>query len=351
MTISFAGILLALLFIGAILAIIALFLRLTRRFDVINREVAQQLGQMSNDINVHLRDSVKIMQSSHQQLDQRLTGATTVFGEVKEQLGRLEATNKQIYEVGKNISSLQDLLRAPKLRGGLGEYILEDLLKQIIPAEHYDIQYQFKNGQRVDAVIRFGKKMVPIDAKFPLENFKRLAEAQTDEEQRQWRKAFLSDVKTHIKSIAEKYILPDEDTFDFALMYIPAENVYYEIFIKDEKLGEGSSVFQYAIERKVIPVSPNSFYAYLRVILLGLRGMVVESRAKEIIVSLSQISGDMDKFARDFELIGRHIGNAQSSYINSEKRLLKLTGRLASIDSADKEHEEIERPVNERLTT
>ena len=329
MTTYVLAVLAVIILLAAAFGVLALFFRLSKRLDGIGKDVSEQFTQVNTTVNDHLRESYKIMQSSHQQLDSRLSGATDVFGKVKEQLGRLEATNRQIFEVGKDISSLQDLLRAPKMRGGFGEYMLEDLLKQVMPPGHYEAQYTFSGGQRVDAIIRFGERIVPIDAKFPLENFKRLTGAKDEDEQRRGRKAFVSDVKTHIKSISDKYILPDEGTFDFALMYIPAENVYYEMFIKDEKIEEGAGIFQYAIDKKVIPVSPNSFYAYLRVILLG---MAVESRTKEIIANISRLSGDMDKFAGDFERVGKHIGNAQSSYAESEKRLSKVTDRFLNIE-------------------
>ena len=176
---------------------------------------------------------------------------------------------------------------------------------------------------------------MPVDAKFPLENFKRMLEASDEKEQIALRKSFVSDIKIHIRNISEKYIVPDEGTFDFALMYIPAENVYYETIIKDEKLGEDSSIFQYAINKKVIPVSPNSFYAYLRVILLGLKGMTIEKSAKEMILHLSRMRGDFDKFGTEFTKIGRHLDNAKSNYSESEKRLIKLADKLDNIESLD----------------
>jgi len=262
-------------------------------------------------------------------------------GDVKEHLGKLEESNRRLYEIGKDISSLQDLLRAPKIRGGLGEYILEDLLKQIFPREYYILQYEFKNKERVDAVIKFGEGIVPVDAKFPLENFRRLLEADDEKEQIAIKKNFISDIKNHIKAISEKYIVPDEGTFDFALMYIPAENVYYETIIKDERIDEESGIFQYAINKKVIPVSPNSFYAYLRVILLGLKGMAIEKSAKEILSNLSRLRSGFDKFAADFSKIGRHLDNAKNNYLESERRLIKLTDKLAHIESLDQSKDKL----------
>ena len=284
---------------------------------------------------------MKLIHEANQNIGSRLDSATKVVGDVREHLGKLEESNQRVYEIGKDISGLQDLLRAPKIRGGIGEYILEDLLRQIIPKKYYNLQYEFKNKERVDAVICLGGGMVPVDAKFPLENFRRMLEAEDEKKQLALKKNFISDIKNHIKKISEKYIVPDEGTFDFALMYIPAENVYYETIIKDEKIDEESGIFQYAIDKKVVPVSPNSFYAYLRVILLGLKGMAIEKNAKEVLLNISRIKGEFEKFGGDFAKIGRHLDNARVNYSDSEKRLIKLTDRLLNIESLGESEEKV----------
>ena len=200
---------------------------------------------------------------------ERIADTTKVFGEVKEGLGALTQRTKVIEEVGKNISSFQEILRAPKLRGGFGELLLERLLTDILPHKNYSLQYSFNNGAIVDAVIHIGGKKVPIDSKFPLEDFERMLASESEEEQVALRKQFSRTIKKHIDDVA-RYILPDENTFDFALMYIPAENVYYETILRGQ--AEGSELYAYALQKRVIPVSPNSFYAYLQVIILGLKG-------------------------------------------------------------------------------
>ncbi|MBI3755171.1 MAG: DNA recombination protein RmuC [Deltaproteobacteria bacterium] len=223
------------------------------------------------------------------------------------------------------------MLRAPKLRGGLGELFLGDLLAQILPPTNYKLQYTFRNGTRVDAVIQFNQGLVPIDSKFPLENFKRLIESQTDEERKANKKRFVSDVKKHIDAIAGQYIQPDEGTFNFALMYIPAENVYYETIIKDESFGEEKGIAGYAFLKRVIPVSPNSFYAYLQTILLGLKGMEISGQAQEILSHLERLKGDFDRFLRDFEVVGSHLNNARTKYDEAGKRLEKFQDKLLSL--------------------
>lgn len=294
--------------------------------------VQQQLGQILGHVNERLRENAETFQSFQQSLGERLDNATRVVGTVQKSLGGLEEANRRIYEVGKDIASLQEILRAPKLRGGLGEFLLEDLLAQTLPPEHFFIQYRFKSGDRVDAAIRLGHSLVPVDAKFPLENFKRIVESANEEDKGRAKKQFAADVRKHIDAIAGKYILPDEGTYDFALMYIPAENVYYEIIINDEALGD-RNLSRYALGKRVIPVSPNSFYAYLQAIVLGLRGLRIEEGAKDIIQYLNRLQGDFAKLCDEFALLGKHLGHAQSSYQAAEKRLDQFGQKLLSADA------------------
>lgn len=178
--------------------------------------------------------------------------------------------------------------------------------------------------------------MVSVDSKFPLENFKKIMSADNEEEKRQARKTFINDVKKHVDSIAEKYILPDEGTFDFALMYIPAENVYYELIVK-ENIDEKQTLSSYAMEKKVIPVSPCSLYLYLRTIVQGLKGMRIEENVQEIIKQLNRLTGDMKRFRDEFDVLGRHIVNIKNKYDEAEKRVSNFEGKLLSICQTGKE--------------
>jgi DNA recombination protein RmuC len=306
--------------------------QLSQALDNNAQLVQQQLGQVLGNVNERLKENGEILERTHQSLGERLDNAARVVGNVQKSLGGLEEANRKIYDVGKDIASLQEILRAPKLRGGLGEFFLEDLLAQILPPQHFVIQHAFKSGERVDAVIKLGSSLVPVDSKFPLENFKRMLEAANDDERSRAKRQFVGDVKKHVDAIAGKYILPDEGTYDFALMYIPAENVYYETIIKDDSEGE-RNLSQYALSKRVVPVSPNSFYAYLQAIVLGLKGMKVEEHAKEIIQYLSRLRGDFAKFQDDFGLLGKHLGHAQTSYQTTEKRLEQFGQRLLSADA------------------
>ena len=256
---------------------------------------------------------------------ERIADTTKVFGEVKESLGKLTQRTEQIQEVGKNISSLQDLLRAPKFRGGFGELLLERLLADILPHANYSLQHRFRNGETVDAVIRIGGNLVPIDSKFPLEDFQRILAVESEEEQAALRRQFTRTIKKHIDAVT-KYILPDENTFDFALMYIPAENVYYETILRGH--AEESEIYSYALQKRVIPVSPNSFYAYLQVIILGLKGLHIEKTARDILGHLGRLQGDLQDFQGDYATLGGHIRHAAQRYDDAERKLARLDEKL-----------------------
>jgi DNA recombination protein RmuC len=264
----------------------------------------------------------------------RLDNAARVVGEVQKNLGALGEASEKIFEVGKDIAGLQDILRAPKLRGGLGEYFLTDLLSQILPARNVTFQYAFRSRETVDAVIRLGERLVPVDAKFPLETFRKVLDAKSDEERLALRRKFTQDVRKHVDAIAAKYILPDEGTYDFALMYIPAENVYYEVIVKDE---EESGLTEYALAKRVIPVSPHSFYAYLQAIVLGLRGYQIEENAQFLLQNLTRLKGEFDRFQEDFAVIGKHILHIRDKYEQAQTRLDRFAGRLSQIEQSGQE--------------
>jgi DNA recombination protein RmuC len=266
------------------------------------------------------------LNSVQQTMTTSLASTAQTIHNVDRQLADLKASSAQMLEVGKNIGELQDVLKPPKMRGGFGELLLENLLTQMVP-QNYEMQHHFRNGEMVDAVVHLGSGMVPVDSKFPMESFNRVVQAETDEERLPLRRAFLRDVRAHVDAVA-KYIAPDEGTFEFALMYIPAEGVYYETFFRDEKLDEKESAWTYAMDRRVIPVSPNSFYAYLQAVVLGLNGLRVEERAREIINHLSRIESEYDRFREEFEVLGGHIGRAKAKYDEVDKHVGRLGDRL-----------------------
>lgn len=291
--------------------------------------VGQQLERLTQQLNERLHESVTLVQQGQHAVGERLDNATKVVAEVHRGLGELREATARVHEVGRDVALLHDILKAPKLRGGLGEFLLGDLLSQVLPAAHFELQYGFRSGERVDAVVRLGDALVPIDSKFPLEDFRRLLAAADDAERARARKAFLARVKKHIDDIAAKYIRPDEQTYDFALMYVPAENVYYETIIREET-GEEAGLVDYALARKVVPVSPNSLYAYLQAIVHGLKGMRIEARAQQMMGELARLTGELGRLRDEMRLVGKHLGNAQQAFGAADRRLERVEAKLAA---------------------
>ena len=297
--------------------------------------LSQQLSQIRSEVKQQLQNVTSQLTDTTGQIGKRLDAAANVISDVKKEIGGLSQASKQIFDVGKDISKLSEILKAPKARGILGELSLENLLGQILPQEYYEIQYMFKSGEKVDAVVKLGQKLVPIDAKYVLAKFNRITEAAGEEERNQARKEFFRDVRAHIDKIASKYILPDEGTYDFAMMYVPAENVYYEIIMDSSE----TSVSRYALGQKIILVSPNSLYAYLQAIVLGLRGLKIEQRAGQILETLQKLAIDFDNFKNEFDTLGKHINNARAKYEDAEKKLTKFDSKLSNVESMSSEEE------------
>ncbi len=261
---------------------------------------------------------------------------TRVLADVHERLGQLGEVTKRLETVGGAVTEVQQLLQVPKLRGTIGEVWLEELLRQILPASAYEMQHPFKSGERVDAVVKVGDRLVPVDAKFPLEACQRMLAATGDEAERE-RRVFVRSLRARIDEIADKYIRPDEKTYEFALMYIPAENVYYEAMLRSQDPADGTSIFSHALARKVVPVSPHTFYAYLLVILHGLKGMKFEQRAREIQDQLGALKQQFVAFWGAFEKVGTHLGNALKQFEESEKQAGKVEDRFERIAGAGNE--------------
>ncbi len=308
--------------------------------EALEAKEAQRMEQLEQRIAGRLSDSIRLaldqfqgqVRTTEQSVSQKLQETHQALAGVSRDLGELQEATRKVEEVGRNVAGLQDLLRAPKMRGGLGEFFLADLLGQILPSDFFTLQYGFPDGERVDAAIRLRDRVVPVDSKFPLENFRRMGQAATDAERAEWRRAFVRDVKQHIDAIASKYIRPGEGTYDFALMYIPAENVYYEAILRDDGVSDEKGIFQHCLKCRVIPVSPNSFYAYLQVILLGLRGLAVEQDARKILESLLRLQRDLGQVREEFSKAGKQLGFAVENFERADKRLARFEGRLGAIE-------------------
>lgn len=257
---------------------------------------------------------------------EKLDASLVVFGDLRERLGELAKGAKDIEEVGKSISRLQEALRAPKSRGGFGEVGLETLLLNHFPGS-YKLQRRFTNGKTVDAVLYVGKNEVPIDSKFPfpLDDFERMVTTQSENERVRLRREFTRIIKKHIDDVSE-YIQTDEGTFDFALMYIRAENIYYETIAQSE-------ICAYAREKRVFPVSPNTFYVYLQAIVLGLKGLALEENARDILGRLQRLQCELSNFQEDYEVIGKHIANAAKKHTEAGDKLTRFSDRLELLSS------------------
>lgn len=256
------------------------------------------------------------IQETNKAISERLDNAGRVIASLTKELGGMQ-------EIGRSMKDVQDLLKGPKLRGGMGEESLEMLLKQVLPSQHYQMQYRFISGEVVDCIIRINKELLCVDSKFPLENFRALIRSEKEEDQIKFRKDFQKDVKKHVDTIAKKYILPNEGTLDFALMYVPMESVFQEI------IGDGE-LQDYSRTRKILITSPNSFYHYLTVINNSLRGSQINEMAKQLLKIIGAIKQDSDKFAGNLSVLTKHVTNAKntSDVINEDFR--KLASKIES---------------------
>jgi len=271
------------------------------------------------------------LQKSYEALNRRLEVTTQVIAELKTETGKFS-------EIGRSMQSLQDFLNSPKLRGNIGEQVLTDLMAQVLPAEAYETQYRFKTGDTVDAVIKTKAGLIPIDSKFPMENFAKLTQAKTKLEQEATAKVFVADVKKHIKAIATKYIRSDEETVDFGLMYVPAESVYYEITANQSELA------QFAQDSRVLVVSPSTFYAFLRTILVSFEGQRIAKEAQLILSQLRAIQKDSVNFGEKLTLLSKHVTNAYNnmSAISADFNTLQTKINQTNSLGLGKEHELLE---------
>jgi DNA recombination protein RmuC len=264
-----------------------------------------------------------------------LQSSQQVLSRLNTQIGELQGTNKQMLQLGTDVRRLEDILSSPKLRGQIGEWSLENLLAQILPKDSYELQYSFKDNQKVDALIQLAGFSVSVDAKFPLPGFEKIVAAETEEEKTKLRRQFLKDVTAHIDKVADNYIRPAESTLDFALMYIPAENIYYETIVK--YAGETQDILQYCLDKKVIPVSPNLLYVYLMTVAMGLHGLQIEKQAAEIRQNIKRLNASFADFVSTWDVLGRHLRNAYSQYDDGHKKLDRFGMQLNQIQDESEE--------------
>ena len=256
------------------------------------------------------------LQKNTQSLNERLDTASRVIGKVQRNIGEMS-------EIGRGMKDLQEFLRSPKIRGNVGEHVLKELLSQILPKQSFSLQHTFKSGEKVDAAINTSAGIIPVDSKFPMENFRKMMAAESELEKKTHNKQFERDVKKHIDAISKKYILTEEGTIDYALMYIPSEAVYYEIV-------NNPTLFDYGTSNRVLSVSPTTFYAYLRAILMSFEGQKIEKRAHEILAAIRAVQKDYDKVEDNISKLQRHLNNAYNMMNNVLTSFNQLGQKITS---------------------
>ncbi len=310
-----------LLIIGAIVVVgFFIFFRQLQELKEKKEDKSQEvlmkwLQEMRGSLDKNTETLEKRLEATNKAINERLDNAAKVIGMVGKEVG-------QMSEIGRSMKDLQDFLRSPKLRGNIGEQVLKELLGQFLPKQSFHLQYRFRTGDVVDAAIKTESGIIPIDSKFPLENFKEMIKAETEAEKKAYEKEFTRDVKKHIDAIAKKYILPEEGTIDYALMYIPSEPVYYEIMSNIPELSD------YAQKRRVLPVSPATFYAYMRAILMSFEGKKIEERARTILASLRGIKNDSEKFGEALRVLTKHINDTKNTSDLVNSRYIALNSKI-----------------------
>ncbi len=282
--------------------------------EITNKTLNEALRSSSTDM-------VKTLQENSKQLNERLDRAAAVIRDVGKEVG-------QMSEIGRSMRELQEFLKSPKLRGNIGEHVLKDLISQMFPKQSFHLQYQFKSGERVDAAIKTDAGILPIDAKFPMENFQKMSKSKSQDEHISLQKEFVRDVKKHIDAIAKKYILPDEGTMDFALMYVPSESVYYEVINLTE-------LTDYARRARVYIVSPATLYMHLQTILLSFEGKKIEEQSKEVFRLLRALQLDYEKVDENMAILGKHLTNASSQFHNVSTGFTQLGHKLNTTKSLE----------------
>jgi DNA recombination protein RmuC len=292
------------------------------KMETIANNVAASLGAVTTALQRGVSESATITSQAQSAMAGELKNTREQIIQIQQQLGQVQQAGHLMHETA---ARLENILGGTKTRGNFGETTLERLLEDCLAPTQYSKQYRFRSGEAADAVIHLlDRKLMVIDSKFPLDAFQRLS-VDGDEA----RKTFVNAVKLHADSIAKKYIVPDENTLELALMFVPSESVYYELLRSTDP--RGLAVDAYCRSKKIIPVSPNTLYAHLSVIAMGLRGMQIEENAKRLAANLTGMRKQLDSFGESFTKIGSHLKDAQKSFVDADKRLDKASHTLDSL--------------------
>ena len=292
-----------------------------------------QVNEMSRMLDHKLGESTRAIQ--HQ-----FGESARIVRDVTERLTRLDETNRQVVSFSEQLKNLQDILKNPKQRGILGEYYLETVLKNVLPPGSYAMQYAFKDGTIVDAAVFVDKRIIPIDSKFSLENYNRILEARDATEKKRYEAALVADLKIRIDETS-KYVKPEENTMDFAFMFIPSEAVYYDLLIN--KVGaiadDTRSLIHYAGQKRVIVVSPTSFLAYLQTVLQGLRNQKISEQARDIVKQVESLGKHLGSYDEYMQRLGKNLGTTVGVYNSAyrefgkiDKDVLKISGKATDIE-------------------
>ena len=314
-------------------------LELDKKLSETHKITQNQYGQSANIMQSVTSQANKMMTDMHAQSQKVIT-------EVSEKLAKLDETNKQVINFSSQLKNLQDILKNPKQRGVLGEYYLEQTLKNVLPPNTYKMQYAFKNGEIVDAVVFVKDKIIPVDSKFSLENYEKILNATDDETREKLERQFKQDLKNRIDETA-KYVRPDEGTLEFAFMFIPSEAIYYDLLVNQVGAVKVNTrdLIEYAFrDKKVIIVSPTSFLAYLQTVLQGLRAMQIEESAKEIKINVEKLGKHLLSYNEFLNKLGNSLGTTVSHYNNAyhefkkvDKDVLKISGGSSEIEALELE--------------
>jgi len=281
-----------------------------------------RIAELSRVMDDRLEKTSRSMQES---MKTQMSESFKLIKDVTEGLTKLDETNRQVVSFADQLQHLQDILKNPKQRGILGEYYLETVLKNVMPPGSFQMQYQFRNGEIVDAVVFMRERIIPIDSKFSLDNYNKAVEAREGSEREAFEKAFKQDLKIRIDETS-KYVRPEENTMEFAFMFIPSEGVYYDLLVNQVGAMKTSTrdLIEYAFSKKVIIVSPTSFLAYLQTVLQGLKGLEIEEQAKEI----QKRVGELGKHLGSYDEYMKKLGNALQISVNHYSAAYKEFGKV-----------------------
>jgi DNA recombination protein RmuC len=290
----------------------------TAQFAQLAQSFTTQLAQVTQQVQTGMASVGTLATGAQKAVSDQLHASTEMLNTIHQKLGEVQQAGHDLSDAARQIESV---LGGAKTRGTLGEIALDRMLADALPPAAYEMQFRFSTGEVVDAVVRLRDKLLPIDSKFPLEDYRRLVETGEDA-----RKGFSSSVRAHAESIAKKYILPGEGTLDIALMFVPSEGVYYELLRSED--SKGLPLDEFCRSKGVVPVSPSTLFSHLKIIFLGLRGMQIEENAKKLLSSLTGLKKQIDNFGEVYEKLGTHLRNAQQNYSDADRKLERARNSL-----------------------